>query len=291
MRGFPENVIFTACTGRCGQFSLVDYLNEFGESCAAEAEPPDLIYPRHWPLSNWLRDIQRKWIVTDEELGRGKALAWHDNDENEPLRHLAEKRLKRIQRLCQKNKTKHYFEASKFFIRSYCDATFELIPDMGVLLLRRDPLLNARSFCNRGKDFRLDGVMPDFRKACLPMEISSLSRFQLYLWQWVEIELRYQQFLDDHNVRRHLEFDTDDLNDPAKVEALFRHFSIELKKPLYVLEPKNTNVSKGREMTSVSVDDLAEFDRFIERLPAQTLAKLPFLSTYRQAHAEGQAAG
>lgn len=277
----PENLVFTACTGRCGQFSLVDYINEFSASCLAEAEPPDLIYPRHWPLSNWVRGIQRRWIVTDEDLGRGKALGWHDNDHSEPMRRLAERRLRRISRKCTRRGADSYFEASKFFIRSYCDAVFEQRPDLGVLLLRRDPISNARSFCNRRKDYRLDGLMPDFRKACLPMDTNSLSKFQLYLWQWVEIELRYQRFLDDHAISRHYEFDTDDLNNPIRIEALLDHFSIRLKKSVHSLEPRNTNVSKGQPETAVSMGDLEAFDNFVDRIPASVVDKLPHLPEYR----------
>ena len=288
----PENTIFTVCTGRCGQFSLVDYLNEFGEACLAEAEPPDLVYPNNFPLGNYLRRFQRKWIVTNEDLGRGKALGWYDNDVRKPLQHLAKRKVQRIGNLCLKQQARNYVEVSKFFIRSYCDAMIELMPDMGVLLLRRNPLFNARSFANRKKDFRLDGVMPNFRKACQPMEIDSLSTFQLYLWQWVEIELRYQRFMNDHNISRYYEFDTDSLNEPMKVEALFSHFQIKLKKNLHILEPNNTatkpvnNVTKGREMTIGTAKDLEEFDRFIEQLPVSTLIKLPHLSSYRHSYTE-----
>lgn len=281
MDEFPENVIFTACTGRCGQFSLVAYLNEFGVDCIAEAEPPDLLYPRDWPLSNWFRYVQRRWIVTNEDLGRGKALGWYDNDDYLPLRRLAQKRVNRIQRLCRKKQATTYLEASKFFIRSYCDAAFDLVPEMGILLLRRDPLKNARSFTNRNKDFVLDGVMPYFRKACLPMDVNRLSRFQLYLWQWVEIELRYQRFLETHDIRRYCEFETEDLNDPERVETLFRFFSIGLKKPLRLLAPQNTNVSVGRCKTLVSSDDLVEFDRFMDMVPFSVLDRIPHLARYR----------
>ena len=284
MNDFPENLIFTACTGRCGQNSLVAYLNTFGVDCLAEAEPPDLIYPQRWPLGNWLRHVQRRWIVTHEDLGRGKALAWHDNDECEPLRRLAAKRLRRVRRLCSNARATTYLEASKFFIRSYCDALFDARPDMGVLLLRRDPLMNARSFANRGKDFTLDGVMPHFRKACLPLDIGSLSLFQLYLWQWVEIELRYLSFLDRHGVRRHYECSTEDLNDPVRVEQLFRFFGIGLKKMVEPLAPRNSNVAQGRQGTLVSRRDLDEFDDFVDMIPFRLLNMIPSLIAYRQAY-------
>ena len=282
----PENLIFTACTGRCGQFSLVEYLNVFGKACFAEAEPPDLIYPNHWPLGNWLRHVQRRWIVTDEDLGRGKALVWHDEDRREPLAKLARQRIKRLLRLCRRAKARTYVEVSKFFIRSYCDAVAELRPDIGMILLRRDPLANAKSFSNRGKNFRLDGVMPDFRKACLPMNAGVLSPFQLYLWQWAEIELRFQRFIDVNRIGRHYVLHTEDLNSPQRLKELFDYFSIDCIEPIVRLDPRNTNESKGRERTTVTSADLDEFDRFYDMLPADARHRLPALGSYRESYAK-----
>lgn len=280
----PENLIFTACTGRCGQFSLVEYLNVFGEACIAEAEPPDLIYPNHWPFGNWIRHVQRRWIVTNEDLGRGKALRWYDEDRKPPLLDLARKRVKRITRLCRRAEASTYVEASKFFIRSYCDSIAEIRPDIGLILLRRDPLANARSFSNRGKNFRLDGVMPDFRKACLPMDAGSLSQFQLYLWQWAEIELRCQRFVESQRIQRYYVMPTEDLNSPQRMAALFEFFSIGTKAPIVRLEPKNTNEGGGRERTRVSQSDLDEFDQFFERLPNEVRSRLPALTDYRESY-------
>lgn len=277
----PENLIFTACTGRCGQFSLVEYLNVFGKSCLAEAEPPDLIYPNHWPLGNWLRDVQRRWIVTDEDLGRGRALAWYDEDHRQPLEDLLRRRLKRISRLSLRASARTYVEVSKFFLRSYCDVIADARPDVGVILLRRDPLANAKSFSNRGKNFRLDGLMPDFRKACLRMDVELFSPFQLYLWQWVEIELRFQRFVESKRINRRYIFHTENLNSPRHIKDLFDYFEIDLVKPILRLEPLNTNQSKGRERTNLSNVDLDEFDHFYGMLPTDVRDKIPELSRYR----------
>lgn len=281
----PENLIFTACTGRCGQFSLVEYLNLFGNGCFAEAEPPDLIYPNHWPLGNWLRHLQRRYIVTDEDLGRGKALVWYDEGCTQPLARLAHRRIKRLSRLCGRARAQTYVEVSKFFIRSYCDAIADLRPDIGMILLRRDPLANAKSFSNRGKDFRLDGVMPDFRKACLPVDASALSPFQLYLWQWAEIELRYQRFIESKRIKRHYVLHTEDLNSPQRLTDFLAYFSIDILQPIVCLEPRNTNQSKGRERTTVTRADLDEFDRFYDMLPGAARTRLPALDRYRESYA------
>ena len=58
----------------------------------------------------------------------------------------------RVGRLCRKQKCQTYFEISKFFIRTYFEATHEIKPDIGILILKRDPMNNAR-YVNRNKDF------------------------------------------------------------------------------------------------------------------------------------------
>ena len=282
----PENLIFTACTGRCGQVSLAEYLNAFGKFCIAEVEPPDLIYPNHWPFGTWLRNVQRRFIVSDEDLGRGKALTWFDLDQREPLAKLARKRIERQLRLCRKARAQTYIEVSKFFIRSYCDAVAEIRPDIGMILLRRDPLANASSFINRGKNFRLDGVMPHFKKACLPMDAGVLSPFQLYLWQWAEIELRFQRFVDVNRIGRHYVLHTEDLNSPQRLKELFDYFSIDCIEPIVYLEPRNTNESSGHDSTIVTRADLDEFDRFYDMLPVDARRRLPTLGSYRESYAK-----
>ena len=276
-----DNLVFTACTGRCGQFSLVEYLNEFAIGCFAEAEPPDLLYKQEWPLGNHLRKFQRKWIVTDEQLGRGKALKWFDDSIDGPLDSLARWRLNRIGRLCKKRKASTYFEASKFFIRSYGEAVIRHRPDISVVLLRRDPLENAKSFANRHKNFELDNPLPSFKKTCFPIDISHLSRFQLYLWQWVEIELRYYRFIERFNLEE-IVFNTSDLNSIEDLTVLFNRLSIPIKKPINLLSPVNTNINSGVGATLVEPNDVNEYLAFLELIPPHLLDDLPNMETFIQ---------
>jgi len=270
------NLIFVACTGRCGASNLTDYFNIYGKNCYAELEPPNLIYKNKWPLGNIARNIQRKWIVTHEELGRGKALLWYDNDENEKLEKLARKRLKKINKL----KCKHYVELSKFFIRSYCDAIYRLQNDIGVLMLYRNPLRNARSFVNRNKNFSLDGVMPFFKKACFKIDINKLTKYQLYLWQWVEIDLRFQRYIKNNNIENHYRLKTEDLDDPTNIEKLFELFGITFDSPIRLVKPKNTNVAQGRSPTVVSSNDIEEFYQFLEMIPEGIMRKVKHIKEY-----------
>ena len=137
---FPENYIYTACTGRCGQHSLGDFINRHALKTLVEVEPPRLLYPNNGPFGNHLRNFQRKWIFTHEMLGRGKALQWYRDGDRDSLMELSRARLSRVGRLCRKQKSQTYFEISKFFIRTYYKATHEIKPNIGILILKRDPI-------------------------------------------------------------------------------------------------------------------------------------------------------
>ena len=126
MHQFPLNYIYTACTGRCGQHSLGDFIDRYALNTLVEVEPPQLLYPNNAPFGNYLRDFQRKWIFTDEMLGRGKALQWYRDGDRDSLTRLSRARLNRVGRLCRKQKSQTYFEISKFFIRTYFKTTHEI---------------------------------------------------------------------------------------------------------------------------------------------------------------------
>ena len=49
-----------------------DFIDRYALNTLVEVEPPQLLYPNNAPFGSYLRDFQRKWVVTDEMLGRGK---------------------------------------------------------------------------------------------------------------------------------------------------------------------------------------------------------------------------
>ena len=77
--------IYTVCTGRCGQVSLANYINKYSINTVAEAEPPEPKYNEKFIFSNFVRNIERKTYASNELLGRGKALIWHDINSNNDL--------------------------------------------------------------------------------------------------------------------------------------------------------------------------------------------------------------
>ena len=269
MRQFPENSIYTVCTGRCGQHSLGDFVNRFALNTLVEVEPPRLLYPNNAPFGNYLRDFQRKWIFTDEMLGRGKALQWYRDGDRDSLTRLSKLRLDRVERLFSKQKTQTYFEISKFLIRTYFEATQEIKPDIGILILKRDPMNNAKSFVNRRKDFRLDNQLPHEKNVILQMQGKKLSLYQLYLWQWSEIELRTRRFIKSRKISRYYELYNSDLNDPIKICDMLDFFAVEhqSRDVMRSLRPINTNKDNGFDPTVLTTKDFMDFENFLDMIP------------------------
>ena len=167
--------IFTAAMGRTGTNNLAVLFNKFGQGCIAEHEPPALLlqqlqeqpffdrYPGLRPkerLAQVGRDLQRRYIVTDEMLGRGRALNWYESGDNDKLLKLVNWRLRRIDRFSKRG-YKHYVESSQFFLRTYCYQVHSVIPGVGIIKLIRDPLETARSSANRKKDLFQNNLPPD----------------------------------------------------------------------------------------------------------------------------------
>ena len=112
MRQFPENYACTACTGRC-QHSLGDFINRYALNTLVEVELPRLLYPTMRRLET--TSIERKWVFTDEMLGRGKALQWYRDGDSDSLMRTIKSEADRVDRLCRKQKSQTYFEISVFY--------------------------------------------------------------------------------------------------------------------------------------------------------------------------------
>lgn len=272
-------LIFTAVVGRSGQNTLAEYFNKYGIGCFAEVEPPDLIFKAKGRLGGILYKIQRKWIVTHELLGRGKAKEWYENKNHIKLNIIAAKKLRRIKRLQRKHKFKTYIEISKFFLRTQCDYIFNNAPNISIIKLTRDPISNARSFVNRDKNFYLDNVPPGYKQNCLKLDGKRLTRFQLYLWSWFEMELRYYRFIENHKIKQIFELKTNDLNNKKKIAEMFEYFGIDHRE-LTELSRKNTNVQQGYSKTTVTKNDIREYEEFIRIIPERLLSKVKYLEYY-----------
>ena len=162
--------IFTVTTGRSGQSSLADLISKHVPGAYAAFEEPQC-RPYLAKYSGFLgtieRNFRRRFIETDELLGRGRVLSAFANGDEAFLDAVVAKRLKRI----RASGCAIYIDVSKFFARGLHRAFARAVGKFDLILLVRDPLKNMRSFLNRGKNFFLDNVSPDAPGNLLRLEI------------------------------------------------------------------------------------------------------------------------
>ncbi len=286
--------IFTATLGRNGSQNLVDVFNRFGVDCFAEHEPPDLplrqlgFHPffrrRGWfaPSSKITmlgRNWQRRLFAPDELVGRGEALRWVEQGNVARLNDLADRRVRRLQRFARRG-WRHYLEAGPYFLRTYGNYLYERIPDLRLVKLTRDPLTNAKSFVNRQKNPWTTSLPPDRHGNILRLnDWQRLTEFQLYLHLWFETELKFADFMDRHPNVPVFHLSTAELSDSERLSALFRFFGIE-HRPLGDLRPSNTAGEHGKVATKITAQDVEEYQRFVELIPAPLLQRVDFLRTF-----------
>ncbi len=288
-------VIFTATLGRNGSQNLIDIFNRFGDDCLGEHEPPDLplrqlgyrpfFRKRGWfgPASRTAmigRNFQRRFIAPDELMGRGRALQWVEQGDTKKLEDLAKRRVRRLDRFASRG-YQHYLEAGPYFLRTYGRQTHQLIPDLKLVKLTRDPLQNAKSFVNRSKDpFRIS-LRPDRPGNIFQLKgWESLSEFQLYVYLWIETELKFVDFVRRHPVEFVFYLETPELSNPDKITELFRFFEIE-HRPVDALAPTNMAEDHKKPHTLVTPKDVDEFNRVIDLVPDHLLQQIDFLKGYQ----------
>jgi len=287
-------MIFTAVAGRSGTTSLAYLLNTYGISTICEHEPPDLLLRQlartqmfrrmNWFTSNprlldFGRGFQRRYIVTNEMLGRGKALEYSDKNDTQKLGKLVDKRLARLRRFSRKS-FQHYVESSQLFLRTFADETVRRVPDLGIIKLTRDPLKNARSLANRNRPLFQRALPPDRPSNLFRIEKwQQMSAFQLSLVQWIETQLRYQAFVDKNPAQRVFEIATEELSNRDRVAEMFAFFGME-HRPLTDLAPRNTNAEVNLPETSVTEQDVKEYHEVLELLPKELFDRIEYLRGY-----------
>jgi len=269
-----KNFFFTVCTGRCGQATLVNYINKFSTNTFSEVEPPETFFQGRNIISRILQNIEREFFNTDEMLGRGKFLEFYDKNNLNPIQIECQKKIKRINNILFKKNKINYFEVSKFFIRSYGEELIKINPNMKILYLYRNPIINAKSFLNRKKNFQKDNFLPSFLKTQFNINIESLNEFEKYLWCWIEVKLRMLELKKKYNQIKIYNFKTEDLNKLDKIKNMFDFFNIKYEN-LSILNPSNTNEEQGRNATVIAKNDLEIFLKFLKKIPEKILSEIP----------------
>lgn len=274
----PSN-FFTVVAGRSGQATLTEILRRHVPGCfpAFEAPSPSLLLPGR--LGQWEHRFRRRFVETNELLGRGKVLGAFERGDVDYLESIARKRVAMIRRDLSRSGAHTYFDVSKFFARGLHVGFRRVLPEIGLLRLVRDPVANMRSFLNRSKNFRLDNSMPDAASNILRLDSRDMVPGELYLWAWCEIYLRFDRMVDEGGVLRSAELRTEKLDDPAHIEAALRALGLDFT-PVTPVGHLNTNIGQGFRETRIDADSVATFERFMMRLPGNMLDRIPYLVGY-----------
>lgn len=196
-------------------------------------------------------------------------------------------RLEKKRRYIQKLPGSAYIESSHAFLKSSFVAALDFFPDLRLVHLIRDPFKVAaseayREFWRRRLHapfhfYRGDDGKRHFAWALTGNEDifqhfagASLTLFQWYLIQWVEIENRAMDFLEAHSLQNRCFalHSPHDLNDAAKIRDMFSFLDVQTKQP-EILFGGRKNKSIGYFMAPAQKESESRF--VMERLPERYL--------------------
>jgi hypothetical protein len=253
--------VFTLASGRSGTHFLAELLRRNAVGCRVRHEPYG------WNPSMFGRPIYDRAVG---DLGA--------------VRSLAMRKVARIRR----GGAASYVETSHAFLKSWSEVAAQLLPDLRLVHLVRDPLYVAKSEANRhdlidwlhlplayyrGGDGRryfrwsLTGLEPIFQH----FAGARLSRFQWYAIQWIEIENRAMQFRDFHAKRTgcFTLHSPQELNAPQRIGELLDFLRLKRRQSTIAIGGRR---NRNPRPTVITDDDRREFAEVVRLLPASSLA-------------------
>jgi hypothetical protein len=274
-----KRLYFTVTAGRSGQASLTGFLQTSVPQSLALFEAPQVrpVLPRF--LGDIERRLRRRYFETHELLGRGAVLTAFEQGDEAALDRFAARRLAWIDGQVKRSGAEICIDVSKYFARGMHRAIARARPDIGIIRLVRDPILNMRSFLGRNKNFYLDNVSPSCEFNLLRLDADSLSLGELYLWAWCEMYLRFDRLVEEFSLSPAVEIRTEDLNDPSALAEKFSTLDLSFG-TIEAAPPRNTNVSQGHGETIVRMNDIETFERFRDRLPADIEKRISYFNDY-----------
>jgi len=273
-----NNYIFTITTGRSGQMTLYDILLNYSYNCLTEFESPTLYKNIFSGKMGFLeKKFRRKFIDTDELLGRGKTLRAYEKNDIQFINNIVVKKLISINKKLKKTDSNIYFDVSKHFVRSLYIGFDNLLENYSVVLLVRDPILNMRSFLNRKKNFFLDNSSPELNSNLLVMNTSGWSYGEYYLWSWVETILRFKKISSFRKIRNSLIIKTEDLECSKRMAKVLGQLEVPHKE-IDNIKILNTNISQGHGNTKINSHDYHILKKFVSRLPSEKINALGSLA-------------
>lgn len=180
-----------------------------------------------------------------------------------------------------------YVETSHAFLKSWCDLAPEFFPNLKLVHLMRDPFKVAKSEANRHewldwfhfplRNYRSGDGQQYPRWALTTLEpiyqhfaSRSLTLFQRYAVQWIEIENRAIRFLDQFKLHDNcitLESPRE-LNDAGRMRQMFDFLGLNLRRPTIDLGGRH---NRNPRPTVITERERAEFAQVVSGLPVSYL--------------------
>lgn len=187
-------------------------------------------------------------------------------------------------------RTQWYVETSHAFVMSFADLAIETFPEMKLVHVVRNPLRVCASQAQRERfirrwrlpfrEYRGDNGRRYFRWRLTGDEPiyqhfagESLSLFQVFLIQWIELENRAQRFLDRYDKRGDcvVLHTPGDLNVADKVRGMFDLLGMRLKHSAVTLRGSQ-NRTPGSQRKDDDSSLIHELQCVVDRLPVEFLA-------------------
>lgn len=272
-----EKLVMVVTTGRSGSLFVTNLVNQNAVNASSEHEP-DVVPPN--VSAQWFYDGDRHNIhgLVERKLARlrrGELLASLPARQRHLVHHtVARSRAKRF--VPQVPIEPVYVEVNNAFLKSFGPVLLRKVPDVEIIHLTRDPLEQAKSAVNRGTEPHPSTpyyLWPTWDGNELRLDeriVGRLTRFQLALWYWFEMELRYVAMCRRDWVGSTYEIDLKALSDPDAVHEMFAAHGIEHRSI-------STRVDRhlGPRRSAVGDEERAQARSFLEHVPHNAFDLLP----------------
>lgn len=182
-------------------------------------------------------------------------------------------------------KYENIFESSHIFLRVYVDEVLKQLKHIYVIHLTRDPLEVGKSYNNRGSEpgnlKKLPWRLPVNLKYNRLHIKTKMTKYQKNLYDWIENEMRYQEY----KLRFDKTFDLyfDDLNNIEKIENMLKYFNINYNKnKLSELHLLNLKKNENKKKTIIEEKNIIRAKEFIKILKNENINLSIFNTPYYQ---------
>lgn len=257
--------LFTLASGRSGTSFLADFFAKNIRQCYSTHEP---------------------YLIPGNPTLFGKPIAWNTQHNDRALLPILERKC----RFIAKQREPFYFESNHSFLKAFHRHAGALLPNAGFIHLVRHPLRVAKSECVREQlirrlhlpfaDYKSDSGERFFRWALTGQETlfqhypQPLSRFQFYVLQWMEIEYRAMQLIQEHHWRERVFFIDVDIS--LQREVVLRNMAdfFDLPRQSVFQMHLRRNKTPFIGPTVITGQDMREFQSLLRNLPRPYQAML-----------------